>query len=868
MSNSRPLHVSSLKRIYQNSRTNLPQLSMAEITDFDVLPDFQALRDHVLEVLRYPQPQQDKLESYGWVPAMYDFTARTFKNRETGLPFTREGSWRVGRAEFDALSVFYADVDNNDPTQPLVSMAEVAAKLTEHGLAPNHFLYTSYSHTPEKPKFRVVMEIDRDITRAEMLRMFIWMNWAILGGQGDPSIYDAGDFIFAPPHHTETREFMSGAPLAVDDILVREGVLRQTEPTCWTGYLTQQEPRESPQKRTLSAEEQQQLAARIADMSVRPEVTIQNSVIFNPAWDGLYAAKVEGGSHWQTMRSLMCMVWAKSGGSLTWGEMERLFHEVDATAANYFLATHGADKMTALLTWVMSLPVEAKEPDLTLILDREESGLVIDSVEAECGEGKTHFILQHMAHERRRYVYIVDKIENIEKRRQEFFALAGRNIATRFLIREAHSRSDESLRVPHQLQKIREEVNRLSPKSAVVVFVTQQGAVQMDWSRWTDFEAIIDEVPEVFATFKLKAREHAGVLRQYIQAAGQDGNCYGLELTERGWDAARTTDVDDYNAVHHGLLVMLAKPNTGVWVKASGWDNPADGILEFFAVTSPLNFRPFRRVWMLGDELTKSSTAQIWQSNWNVTFRPVEFDRRKRAVSTASRTSIRYFSDHRDSSLTRFGEGDMPLTAITDFIAGDATGKPVLWTVNERHMSKCTLPTNDYISPKSHGRNDLTQFTHVAWLAAMKPSKFEVGSLKQICGMTAQELIDWREFNTLYQFVLRGTLRDFDSTTPAVIYVFSVKQAEYLHRRLGGTVQKIDGVVIDQPVRCLHPDGAMTAAERQKARFWRCKMRTAGVTDVQLLPKADKLTEREVYLINQTLIASRATNDNSGALAA
>lgn len=870
MSTMRHIYVSNLTRIYTNPKTNLPQLSMAEITGFEQLPSFQTLRDHVLVTLRYSQPQQDKLECYGWVPTLFQFSERTFKNRKTGLPFSRLGSWRVGSAELDALSAFYADVDNSDADKPIVTMEDVAANLAKHGLTPSYFCYTSYSHTPEKPKFRVVVEIDRDITRAEMLRMFVWLNWAVLGGQGDPSIYDTGDFIFAPPHSTQTRESMSGGPLGVDDILAREATLRQTVPECWASYITHQQPRKQAQPRTLTPAEQQQIDARIADLSARPEITISNPAIFNPAWTCLYAAKVTGGSHWETMRSLLCMVWAKSGGALSRGEMERIFHEIDATDLGYFLANHGPAKMSDLLDWVMTLPVEPQEQDdWTPILDREDSGLVVEALQGECGEGKTRHMLKHMATERGRYVYVVDKIENIEKRRQEFYALAGKNIAPRFFVREAHSKNDNSLRVPRQLQKIREELNQLPAGAAAIVFVTQQGAIQMDWSRWTDFEMVIDEVPEVFATFKLKAREHADVLRQYVRAAGKDGNCYGLELTDRGWEVARTTDVDDYNAVHHGLLVMISKPNTGVWVKASGWDSMTDdGNLEFFAVTSPLNLRPFRKVWMLGDELTKSSTARLWQAKWDVAFQPVAFDRRKRAVPTATRTSIRYFSDHRDSSLTRFAEGDMPLTAITDYIARDAAGTPVLWTANERHKGKSTLSAEDYISPKSHGRNDLTRYTYVAWLCAMKPSKFEIGALKQVCGMTAQELIDWREFNTLYQFVMRGILRDFDSALPAVIYVFSRRQAEYLQRRLGGTIEKVEGIVIDKPVRCVHPGGAMSPAERQKACYWRAKMLAAGVEDVRNLPKAEKLSDREVRLINDTFAALKASNDNDQTRAA
>ena len=132
----------------------------------------------------------------------------------------------------------------------------------------------------------------------------------------------------------------------------------------------------------------------------------------------------------------------------------------------------------------------------------------------------------------------------------------------------------------------------------------------------------------------------------------------------------------------------------------------------------------------------------------------------------------------------------------------------------------------------------------------MKASKFEIGTLHEVCGMTAADLTEWREFNAMYQFVMRCVLRDFSSAEPVVIYVFSRKQAEYLRVRLGGKIEKVAGIVIDKPVRCTHEGGAMTPAERKKVQFWREKMDAAGVTDVSVLPKAKKLSEREIELVN------------------
>lgn len=845
----REYSVSGFTRIYTDKGRGVARLDMRSVTTFEELPSFEAVRDHVLSGLRYPSPQADKLETYGWVPTLYAPSERTFTSRVTGKPFTCFGSWRNAAAEADVLTLFYADVDNNETARPVVTMQTVANALD--GLGLSYFMYTSFSHTPDKPKFRVVIDTDRHLTRPEMLRVAVCLNWTVFGQQADLSIYDAGDFVFAPPHITTVMERLHAMPLSVDAALAQQAQLQEQHPGSWTRYVAMKEPRAVQALPTPAQAEA--MVQRLADSTARQEISISNPATFNPAWADLYRQRITEGSHWKTMRSLLGMVWAKTGGTLSYGEMDHILREIDATASNYLIHHHGEAKAAELIEWIMSLSVEPDEDDWSPLLDRDDTGLTIHVKEGECGEGKTHDELQRMARAKGRYVYVVDKIETIEKRRQEFFEAAGSWNAVRFRIFEAHSQRQD-LRVALQLFGIRSDLNKEPAGRPAIVFVTQAGAAVMDWSQWGDCEIIFDEVPDCFQVFKIDAKNHAEEFRRYVRVEGEDGECYSLGLTSAGRELARTTDVDDYDKVHHGLCVLMAKQNTYVWVKRKAWDDPSEGgRLEFFAITSPLNLSPFTCVRLLGDEAMKSVTVKAWSEKWGVTFEPISFERRERIIPTSERVTIRYFSDNRDSSLTRFREGDLPLEAITDWIKADAGQVPVLWTMNERLRAKAKLDQRDFISPKAHGRNDLQHYKRVAWLAAMKASKFEIGTLHEVCGMSAADLTEWREFNAMYQFVMRCVLRDFSSAEPVVIYVFSRKQAEYLKGRLGGTIEKVAGIVIDKPVRCIHEDGPMSEKERSKALYWRAKMRRAGVSDVRLLPKAaQKLTDREIGLVNAT----------------
>lgn len=227
MANGR-FNVSKLSQIYIDKTTNTPRLSMADITDFEAPNSFSGLRDYVIG-LRYPTPQDSKLETYGWVPALFMPSERTFYGKN-GAAFQRYKCWRTGPAEVSELSVFYADVDNANPDQRMVTMEQVASNLKAlFGPVP-FFMYTSFSHTDQKPKFRVVIETDQDITRTEMLKLSMYLNWKAFGQQADLSICDPGDFVFAPPHDTLGYENMQGVPLDVSGTLVCQAELQEQEP--------------------------------------------------------------------------------------------------------------------------------------------------------------------------------------------------------------------------------------------------------------------------------------------------------------------------------------------------------------------------------------------------------------------------------------------------------------------------------------------------------------------------------------------------------------------------------------------------------------------------------------------------------------
>lgn len=346
---ARLLSVSAMTHVYWHAGKGHRQLDHALVTDWPAFASFEELCAYVLERLRYPHEQAHKMETHAWVPTLYAPTVNIGRgHREADV-------WRCGEAEADALSCWYADIDNKLDDRPHVSEAMAAAGLASLLLGKpsvEHFTYTSFSHTPGRRKVRLVAATDRDVTRAESADLFVLINEVVLGGQGDASIYDAGDMIYAPPHRTEIT-VTNGVPLPIDALLERARRLKAERPELSKPFQKQAKP-----VRAAAPEELAAMHARIADRSAREGFGgIDDPAVFNPAWRGDYPMTAVQGSHYATMLSLLGRVWRKTGGRLSYGEMHEVFDQIDALGGFYMARNYPPEKPHEMLRFVMSQPV-------------------------------------------------------------------------------------------------------------------------------------------------------------------------------------------------------------------------------------------------------------------------------------------------------------------------------------------------------------------------------------------------------------------------------------------------------------------------------------------------------------------------------
>ena len=181
---------------------------MVGITNSLNFDSFAHLSRYVLVDLRFPRQQGRKLETNAFTLSIFGESERTI-TRLDGYSFEKTGVWRTGASEIDSISAFYCDIDNANPDHPHLTRAKVEDRL--HALGFSYFGYTSYSHTAEHEKFRVIIDLDRAVTRAEMLQLIVYLDHVVFGHQADMSIYDPAGCLFGPPFYCETFEKLDGA---------------------------------------------------------------------------------------------------------------------------------------------------------------------------------------------------------------------------------------------------------------------------------------------------------------------------------------------------------------------------------------------------------------------------------------------------------------------------------------------------------------------------------------------------------------------------------------------------------------------------------------------------------------------------------
>jgi hypothetical protein len=306
------------------------KLHLGKISGSEQLPDFPSLKESVVSILR-GTAGQPKMGHYGWIPSIFQPHAHPDHGRY--------GLWRTAQGEIDAISCLVADIDNEKPN-PKVTWNDVVAN------APwTMFGYDSFSGTPTNPRFRVVIETNRYMTRVEVRKVSAWLNKHAFGFQNDMSMPDRAHYAIAPDHRATVYD-QQGAPLDVDWVVGQA----DAEIAAGCPYLTTA----AASRSTVTAPTPITMQT-VALMATSAQLS-HNPTSWVSAGDLAEYANPDGG-HWRAMFVALQRAWKRSGGVLSQGDMMTIARHIDSAASNYFINKYGYTSLQKRVKDAMKAPV-------------------------------------------------------------------------------------------------------------------------------------------------------------------------------------------------------------------------------------------------------------------------------------------------------------------------------------------------------------------------------------------------------------------------------------------------------------------------------------------------------------------------------
>jgi hypothetical protein len=452
------------------------------------------------------------------------------------------------------------------------------------------------------------------------------------------------------------------------------------------------------------------------------------------------------------------------------------------------------------------------------LTNRINSRLPFKYLSAGCGEGKSYQMLAKIALlQKGAWLYSVEKISSIEERIKELKKYCREHGLEEPVIRKAHGEmykedsSKTKIPVGKQIGLVKDDLESLGIEFCIV-FITHRALFMRKWSAWKGYRLVIDEAPEVMTSGQLHPNRKLSrnfVKGHFEAPVLKDGDCYGLDLSEDGRLALSSLieaeNPDPLTKVLKEMLDASKQENGKLYVRAQEWDDYDSNELSWFGYIDPRFLAPFDEVWILGDALEETEVFKLWRDLFLVQWEHHQIESpRKWKVPIGDRARAKYYNAHREASLTRFNDPEEEvLNKIETNLSANKT--PIgFWTTNESIRLKGFKLQGEYIEPKAHGRNDLMHHKSGAYFAAIQPSGFEEGLVKQVFGMTPDELVIARHRRPILQHMMRGVLRDPDSKECFVQHVYSRADALYLRSRLHCEIEHVEGVVIPPKISGVH----------------------------------------------------------------
>lgn len=462
--------------------------------------------------------------------------------------------------------------------------------------------------------------------------------------------------------------------------------------------------------------------------------------------------------------------------------------------------------------------------------------------ESPVGVGKTYQAIKRMVAIPGHYVFAVERVDAIHEMTNRIYQQA--SISGQLpVIKRIYGGNGEVGSVTRQIAAL---PGLMGAHPHVIALISHEGMMMSDFTDFTDWSLIVDEVPSMFTMHKYSTETDAAFFEANYTLTPMDGSdkWHLVGLTKAGAELlpSKIGNCEGHRYLHH-FHRRCSDPRQGPVVDLKSWSEMTERHREWvwYSLFRPSQIEAFANINFLGSNFTQSMSFTMFNEDhieWDTVSHLGDRPLRHRNAR------IVYYSD-RPTSLYYLGgaDGQADLAKIGEYIASSTT-QPMFWSANEKIRPALTpfLNADEYRLPKQAGTSSLMGYHTAAMFYAAKPNA-EIETAISGLGCTADQWIGTTEHETILQFLTRTSVRDVNSTHDVVLHVFNRDHAMYLKRffdsqpHITTTLDKVDLDLSTQvrkpagrkPVDMTEEQRLVKEAESREKRKLRMRERRAKV---------------------------------------
>jgi len=376
-----------------------------------------------------------------------------------------------------------------------------------------------------------------------------------------------------------------------------------------------------------------------------------------------------------------------------------------------------------------------------------------------------------------------------------------------------------------------------------ILLITHQTFLSLaHWHDKDNWDIIIDEIPLVNTEWGRKLNYNFKTLLDHVDVDFTNTiNGKYAPLTVKVGSATvmqRMADVtygDEQDKLYQDLAVRLMNPN--MWNTVIHIDSlkhvqagtsKGKATLQTYSTIRPKYFADFKSLTIMGAMFTRSVLYMLWKNEVNfIPHHHITSALTDNQHTNGHLLTIKYLSEANWSKTLRDKEvsGKTVLSMVKTVINREMGLNRYIYATNNDDVRGLTY--GERLTNVSHGINTYQGWDRAVFMSALNSSN-SAFSFMDTQGVSSSELTEAQFFQTLYQFVMRISLRDASSTTAKEVIVIDRRSADYLQSHFPGSkVEFVDGVKQPEQVKMgRKPTGnRMTVAER--VRLHRARKKAA-----------------------------------------